>query len=107
MNTENEEPDFGRLAEWAERDMKLPENSATANRGQDAAAAGRELLDRVGAGRPSLGQADGVSGESPRRQVRLPRPLSERLDRFAENQHRKPSDVMREAVEEYLEAHSG
>ena len=103
---DNNTTDYDALADWAEREMNLPKNSTTAKRGADAARAGRELLERVGAGgRPSLG-SDDETGESPRRQVRLPRNLSQRLDSLAKEQHRTPSDVMREAVERYVQAHS-
>lgn len=103
MNSNDKNSDYDELADWAEHEMTLPKNSATAKRGAEAAAAGRELLDRVGAGRPSLA---GASGESPKRQVRLPAPLSNKLDELAERQHRKPSELMREAVEEYIQRHS-
>lgn len=45
---DNNTTDYDALTDWAERDMYLPENSKTARRGDDAARAGRELLDRVG-----------------------------------------------------------
>ncbi|PCK23195.1 CopG family ribbon-helix-helix protein [Rhodococcus qingshengii] len=103
---DNNSTDYEALAAWAENDMNLPVNSKTAKRGADAAQAGRDLLERVGVGgRPSLGGKD-ASGTSPRRQVRLPVGLSARLDAIAAEQHRKPSDVMREAVEDYVRAHS-
>lgn len=106
MNSNDKNADYDELAEWAEHDMTLPMDSATARRGDDAAAAGRALLERVGAGRPSLARDTGISGESPKRQVRLPRPLSNKLDELAERQDRNPSELMREAVEEYIQKHS-
>lgn len=106
MNSNDKNSNYDDLAEWAEHDMNLPKDSASAKRGDDAAAAGRALLERVGVGRPSLAQNAGVSGVSPKRQVRLPQPLSNKLDELAERQHRKPSELMREAVEEYLQKHS-
>ena len=42
MNTNENETDYDELSHWAEHDMTLPTNSATAKRGADAAAAGRE-----------------------------------------------------------------
>lgn len=39
--------DYDKLAEWAENDMTLPENSETALRGDAAAAKGAELVERV------------------------------------------------------------
>jgi len=107
MNNNDKNTDYDELAEWAEHDMTLPKDSATAKRGDDAAAAaGKALLERVGAGRPSLAQDAGISGASPKRQVRLPQPVSNQLDELAQRQHRKPSELMREAVEEYIQKHS-
>lgn len=106
MNSNDKNTDYDELAEWAEHDMTLPKDSATAKRGDDAAATGKALLERVGAGRPSLAQDAGISGVSPKRQVRLPQPLSNKLDELAQRQHRKPSELMREAVEEYIQKHS-
>ncbi len=103
MNTDK---DYNALADWAEHDMTLPRNSSTALRGADAAEAGRALLERAGAGRPALDPTTARGSESPKRQVRLPRPLSEQLDRIAAQQHRRPSAVMRDAVAEYIAAHS-
>ncbi|MBM4636121.1 hypothetical protein GS482_30270, partial [Rhodococcus hoagii] len=53
---------YDEAADWAEHEMTLPENSKTARRGAAAAEAGRALLARAHAGRPSLdpqGQAGG------------------------------------------------
>ncbi|WP_261995164.1 ribbon-helix-helix domain-containing protein [Rhodococcus opacus] len=33
-------------------------------------------------------------------------PLSNKLDELAQRQHRMPSELMREAVEEYIQKHS-
>jgi hypothetical protein len=100
------ETDYEALSAWAENEMTLRPNSTTAKHGPAAAQAGRELLERVGAGgRPSLSGED-EPGASPRRQVRLPRTLSQRVDALAKKQHRTASDVMREAVEDYVRAHS-
>jgi len=56
MSTEKE---YAAVAEWAERDMRLPENSATALRGEPAAAYGRSVLERAFGGRPSIDPAAG------------------------------------------------
>lgn len=57
-------------------------------------------------GRPNLG-ANHATGEgrSPRRQVRLPRDLNVRLDDFAKAQAVTPSDVIRDALTDYLNTH--
>ncbi|MFD4368668.1 ribbon-helix-helix protein, CopG family [Rhodococcus sp. NPDC058521] len=106
MSSNDKNTDYDELSQWAERDMTLPMESDAAERGDDAAAAGRALLERVGVGRPSLARDAGISGASPKRQVRLPRPLSNKLDELAERQDRKPSELMREAVEEYVQKHT-
>jgi hypothetical protein len=72
-------------------------------RGKDAAAIGRELLERVG--RPALDPDAEPGTESPRRQVRLPRPLSQQVDDIAHRQGRKPAAVMRDAIAEYVRTH--
>ena len=58
-------------------------------------------LTRRRAGRPSL---SGVPGHSSRLGVRLDEDTYERIRRLAERQHRKISDVIREAINRYLEA---
>ena len=97
------EKDFSAdAAEWAERDMVLPTNSTTALRGDDAAAFGRGVLARA-VGRPAL-DPDAARGEySPRRQVRLPRALSDDIDELAAAQGRAASSVMREAIADYVD----
>jgi len=94
--------DYDELAQWAENDMTLTPNSHTALRGDDAAAAGRALLERV-TGRPRLDPTDNSQdGPSPRRQVRLPAAISKNIDAIAAQQNRKPSEVMREAIINYV-----
>ena len=89
---------YADAAEWAERDMVLPTNSTTALRGDDAAA----FLARA-VGRPAL-DPDAARGEySPRRQVRLPRALSDDIDELAAAQGRAASSVMREAIADYVD----
>lgn len=56
-------------------------------------------LDRIArGGRPSLSGA----GTSPKRQVRLPVDVDIALDELAARQGRKPSAIMREAIENYV-----
>lgn len=99
------EKDYDAAAEWAEHDMKLPRRSRTARRGQDAAAFGRELIERSQGGRPSIDPDASPGDKSPVRQVRLPRALDADLIAYAESIHRKPSEVLREALIEYLASH--
>ncbi len=68
--------DYTAAAEWAEHEMALPHNSATAVRGEEAAAYGRSVLERALGGR------------------------------LAHQQHRTTSDVLRDAVAEYLNTHA-
>lgn len=62
-----------------------------------------ELEQRRTAGRPTLSGTTG-SGRSPKRQVRLPADLDAALTRRAEEEHRRPSEIMREALSQYLQA---
>ncbi|QBJ96806.1 ribbon-helix-helix protein, CopG family [Rhodococcus sp. ABRD24] len=95
--------DYEAAARWAEDDMVLPENSTTARRGAAAAEAGRALLARAHAGRPSLDPAAAPGTESPRRQVRLPLAVSEQVDEIAKAQGRRSSEVMRDAITLYVQ----
>lgn len=97
--------DYDAAARWAEDEMELKSGSGSAVRGQAAAALGRELVERSRGGRPALDSDAARGEESPARQVRLPRKMSERVDALAKLQHRKPSEVMRDAIGEYLDAH--
>lgn len=61
-------------------------------------------LDRLRTvGRPSLSGSNGT-GRSPKRQVRLPIDLDAELTRRAEAEHRKPSEILRDALVQYLRA---
>lgn len=98
--------DYDAVSAWAENDMELlPVNPETTKSGTEAAKSGREVLARAGVGRPSLA-GKGKAGTSPVRQFRLSPKLSANLDALAKVQDRRPSDVMREAVEVYVRNHS-
>lgn len=83
--------------------------------GADAAAIGQQmLLDALGTesavakavGRPRLdgGQSDGEY--SPTIRVRVPKDRKDRLEQLRKAQHRKyASDLVRDAIDEYLERH--
>lgn len=97
--------DYTAAAEWAKHEMTLPHNSATAVRGEDAAEYGRSVLERALGGRPSI-DPDATPGQHSRvRQVRLPGSMDEGLATLAQQQHRTTSDVLRDAVAEYLSTH--
>jgi hypothetical protein len=101
-------------AAWSELieadDINTPE-TAQAFEGEDAQRAARALLDEIvgsdeldqaiGRGRPTLA-GHGKRGESPKVQVRLPHDLDAALKARAAAEHRKPSEVAREAIAAYL-----
>ncbi|MGW6132352.1 ribbon-helix-helix protein, CopG family [Cellulomonas sp. NPDC055163] len=97
------------LGAWtASDDFDLPDGAVVhAPAGPEAGRAFLEQfvsageLDKVSrAGRPSLSG----KGTSPKRQVRLPADLDAQLVRLAKDKGRTPSDVMREAVETYIQS---
>lgn len=101
----NKKKNYDEAADWAEHEMTLPENSKTARRGA-AAEAGRALLARAHAGRPSLDPQAKPGEESPRRQVRLPLAVSEQVDALAAAQGRRAAEVMRDAITMYVNEHA-
>ncbi|MET3642796.1 hypothetical protein ABIC73_004399 [Prescottella equi] len=102
----NKKKNYDEAADWAEHEMTLPENSKTARRGAAAAEAGRALLARAHAGRPSLDPQAKPGEESPRRQVRLPLAVSEQVDALAAAQGRRAAEVMRDAITMYVNEHA-
>lgn len=94
--------DYRAAADWAEQEMTLTDSSATALRGEEAAAHGRRELERALGGRPSIDPAAAPGQHARVRQVRLPADVNRRLEQLAGSQHRRPSDVMRDALAEYL-----
>jgi len=105
------------LAKWAENEMTLNPGSSTALRGEAAAARGRAALEAAlggsdaveraihGGGRPSIDPAAAPGKHSRTRQVRLAADVSSQLDQLAAAQHRRPSDLLRDAVAAYLDTH--
>lgn len=98
-------------AKWAENLDELGPDS-TVTRGNAASHAeiqnlledalgGSEALQKAVRGRPSVGR-DRASGTSPIRRVRLTREMDEALQQRAEEEHRKPSEIMRDALDSYL-----
>ncbi|WP_099040018.1 CopG family ribbon-helix-helix protein [Mycobacterium neglectum] len=94
---------YNKLADWAEgADRGIhPERGETSTA---ATRSSRELIRRAG-GRPSVDPASEPGAVSPRRQVRLPRALSERVDQLADRENRSASDLMREAIAQYVATH--
>lgn len=102
MSTER---DYDAAAEWAEKDMTLTPGSTTALRGTAAAELGRGLLERATGGRPALDPAAGPGHRSRVRQVRVPADVGAGLDALARTQNRRVSDVMRDALTDYINTH--
>lgn len=92
------------LAEWAETADLSPDARITKAEGPEA---GRSILEaalgspeavRRAVGKPSLGG----KGTSPSRSLRLPVEMDAQLVARAAAEHRKPSEIMRDALAEYL-----
>lgn len=87
----------------------------TIRRGPQAADAARAALmeatgtttvedaTRIAVGRPSLGH----EGKSPVVRARVPQALKDRLHQIAEAQHRKESEIVREALIAYVRSDEG
>ena len=97
------EKDYRAAADWAEHDMTLNPSSTTALRGEEAAAHGKAALDRALGGRPSIDPNAKPGQHSRTRQVRLSDDINSKLDQVAAAQNRRPSEIMRAALAEYLE----
>jgi len=95
--------DYQAAADWAEHDMTLKPNSTTTLRGEAAAEHGRAALERALGGRPSIDPSAKPGQHSRTRQVRLPNDINTKLDEVAAAQNRRPSEIMRAALAEYLE----
>lgn len=100
-----DEKDAQALADWAEHEMTLKPNSSTALRGQEAAEFGRATIERA-LGRPSIDPHARPGQHSPVRQVRLPAEVNDQLAAVAAAEHRRPSDVIRAALTDYLATHT-
>ena len=99
--------DWDAMADWAESDdVFVRPATARTRTGKEAQAVGQEILERF-AGRPNVGhtRAQG-SGNSPRRQVRLPEDINTQLDRYAAQTGKTASQVIRDALESYLSANA-
>lgn len=110
------EQDYQADADWAEHEMGLTQaTGGTVLRGAASAAHGRQMLeqaaggpaelDKLLRGRPSIDPDAGPGEHSRVRQVRLPAAQNQQLDALAASEGRRPSEIMREAVAEYLATH--
>ncbi len=94
------------LSDWAESADFTIATSATITKSGRSGAGHAILETAMGSsaavdraiGRPSLGR----TGTSPSRTLRLPRELDEALVARAAAEHRKPSEIVREALSSYL-----
>lgn len=95
-----------RLSEWAESDAPFTNMAPTVRvfAGEEAVRVSRELLAKAGVGQPNLGHVHAQgTGRSPRRQVRLPEDVNQRLDAYLAAHDTTASAVIRTAIEEYLD----
>lgn len=105
---------YNTLAERAERG-ELNVKPGTVRRGPEAAADAQRLLmeatgatstaelTRIALGRPTLGTKGGAS---PVVRARVPQALKDLVTEVAEREHRKESDVVRDALAAYVEVHA-
>ncbi|MEV0946994.1 CopG family transcriptional regulator [Rhodococcus sp. NPDC049939] len=105
MNKEIDEDYYMEAARAAE-EMEIPDDWKPNALHKDAAqleTQRKRAAKVLGLGRPSLSK-DAPAGLSPRRQVRLPKEVSDEVDRIAAESGIKPSEVMREAITLYVNA---
>ncbi len=105
MASMDSDEEYDAAADWAEKEMTLKPSSATAPRGTAAADLGRGLIARATGGRPALDPSAYPGKHSRVRQVRLPADLAGRLDALARAQNRRVSDLMRDALADYISTH--
>lgn len=100
-----EQERYHRLSEWAENLDTLPEGAKVTKSTGDGA--GQALLEAAlgsaeavqrSVGRPSLSG----KGTAPVRSYRLPEDLLRELGDRARSEHRKQSEIVRDALEQYL-----
>lgn len=106
--------DYDELADRAEHGG-LTVKPGTIRRGPEAAEAARVALTettgattveeatRIAVGRPALGN----EGKSPVVRARVPQALKDRLHQIAVEQHRKESEIVREALLAYVRSDEG
>lgn len=112
MKTEQE---YAELAQWAENVDPAAINGGTVRRGTAAAAHARAVLEEAAGGveqlqkalggRPSIDPAARPGQRARVRHLRLPAAVSAAVDEIAAVEHRTASEVMRDAVAQYVTAH--
>jgi len=108
------EDEWDAAAEWAEQ-VELTESPRTALHGEEAAAYGRAMMEaalggaaqveRAIGGRPPLTPNARAGQHARKRQVRLPAALDAALNDLAAAEGRRASDVLRDALTDYVAAH--
>ncbi|GIG22066.1 hypothetical protein Cch01nite_27900 [Cellulomonas chitinilytica] len=93
--------DYEAAADWAERDMVLPERSSSALRAEAAAAFGRDLVERS-MGRPPLPEGERLSATQ---QVRLTAVEKAVFAELAKHRGTTPSALARQLVRQFVEVH--
>lgn len=100
---------YEELASRAEHG-ELAVKPGTIRHGEDAASTAREALmdatgtdtveeaTRIAVGRPALGR----EGRSPVVRARVPQALKDQVQQIADHQHRKESEIVREALADYV-----
>lgn len=99
------EAEYHELADWAESEMDFDPDAPGVLYGAQAAQAGRDMVARALGGRPPLDPNAPVGQHAKNRTVRLPGSLDARLVAVAARQNRRPSEVVRDAVTEYVTQH--
>ena len=99
------EAEYHERADWAENEMDSDPDAPGVLYGAQATQARREMVARALGGRPPLDQNAPVGQDAKNRTVRLPGPPDAGLVAVAAQQHRRPSDVLRNALTEYVIQH--
>ncbi len=109
------EADWAAAAAWAEQQDTDPATATRVLRGAEAAADGRAVLEaalggpqaveQAIEGRPKLNPGTPRGQYARQRKVRLPADLDAALDTLAAAQDRRASDVLRDALTDYVHTH--
>jgi hypothetical protein len=103
--SERTEAEYREMATWAESEMDFDPDAPGVLYGEQAAQAGRDMIARALGGRPSIDPQAVPGQHAKNRTVRLPGALDAGLIAVAAQQNRRPSDVLRDAVTEYIAQH--
>jgi len=106
---------YAAAAQWAEQMDPSTLQGAPTHRGEAAATFGRRMLEealggeeelaKVLPGRPSIDPQAGPGRHARIRHVRLAESIDTALDEIAHRQNRTASEVLRDAIAQYLAVH--